>query len=377
MPQVGDLNKTSFDPVSGSTISWPDSIADILIVIDNSATLAELTIPFKPDPIDGQLMLISTRSAITSLTLTSAKPIRGLISGTAAGGIVGWIFDTARDAWFVYFPCWMTKTQVGLSNVDNTSDANKPVNSAMQAAIDAKLAPNGNGSSLTNLAKSQVGLGNVDNTADSAKPISTAMQTALDTKLATNGNGGSLTGLTKTQVGLANVDNTADTAKPVSTAQQTALDLKLGVGTVANVVFSRVTGSNATTTGQALVDVTGLSNALVANAVYEFEAVLSVSTSAVTTGTAYGVNYSAAGATIESHIIGASSTTATKTLRISAFNSATPIYLAGSAQTGGITIRGIVATGANAGNLTVQHLKLTSGTSTVFINSFLRTIRIS
>ena len=54
----------------------------------------------------------------------------------------------------------------------------------------------------------------------------TDLQGALDAKLATNGNGGSLTGLTKTQVGLANVDNTADTAKPVSTAQQTALDAK-------------------------------------------------------------------------------------------------------------------------------------------------------
>jgi hypothetical protein len=59
-------------------------------------------------------------------------------------------------------------------------------------------------------------------------------------------------------------------------------------------VYARVTGSNATTTGQALTNITGLSVALTTNAVYEFEAFLSVSTTAVTTGTEYGVNYSVA-----------------------------------------------------------------------------------
>ena len=142
-------------------------------------------------------------------------------------------------------------------------------------------------------------------------------------------------------------------------------------------VYAQVTGSNVTTTGQALTDITGLSVALTTNAVYEFEAVLSVSTSAVTTGTAYGVNYSVAGGAVEAQITGSSTSTATKTLRISAFNSATALYLATSAQTGGVIIKGRVTTGANAGNLTIQHLKLTSGTSTVFIGSFLKVVRIS
>lgn len=161
--------------------------------------------------------------------------------------------------------------------------------------------------------------------------------------------------------------NLSDSAAMLSNYQRKAL----GIPT-----YARVTGSNVTTTGQALVNITGLSIALVANATYEFEAVLSVSTSAVTTGTAYGVNYSAAGATVESHITGASTSTAAKTLRISALNTATTLYLATSAQTGGILIKGIVTTGANAGNFTISHLKLTSGTSTVFINSFLKCTRI-
>ena len=66
---------------------------------------------------------------------------------------------------------------------------------------------------ISNLTKADVGLGNVDNTSDANKPISTAVQNAFNA-------------LTKSDVGLNNVDNTADVDKPVSTAQQTALNGK-------------------------------------------------------------------------------------------------------------------------------------------------------
>lgn len=151
----------------------------------------------------------------------------------------------------------LTKSDVGLSNVDNTADAAKPVSAAQQTALDGKqpidsdltaiagLTPATNDTiqykagawvnrtpaqlkTDLSLAKADVGLGSVDNTSDTAKPVSTAQQTALDLKapLASPAFTGTPTGLTKSHVGLGNVDNTADTAKPVSTAQQTALDLK-------------------------------------------------------------------------------------------------------------------------------------------------------
>lgn len=169
----------------------------------------------------------------------------------------------------------------------------------------------------------------------------------------------------------ANLSTALNAKAPLASPSFTGTPTGIGIP-----VYARVTGSNATTTGQALTNITGLSASLIANATYEFEAVLSVSTSAVTTGTAYGVNYSVSGATIESSITGSSTSTAAKTLRISALNTATLIYLATSAQTGGIVIKGIVTTGANAGNFTVSHLKLSSGTSTVFINSYLKVVRI-
>ncbi len=141
-------------------------------------------------------------------------------------------------------------------------------------------------------------------------------------------------------------------------------------------VYGRVTGSNVTTTGQSLVDITGLSVALAASSVYRFKAVLSVGTSAVTTGTQYGVNFSAAGASVEAQINGSYTSTASKAERISALNTPTSAFLTTSGQSGGIVIHGIIVTGANAGNLTIKHLKVTSGTSTVYINSFLEVIKI-
>lgn len=53
---------------------------------------------------------------------------------------------------------------------------------AQGATADSALQPNGNGSGLTGLTKGQVGLGNVDNTSDANKPVSTATQTALNLK---------------------------------------------------------------------------------------------------------------------------------------------------------------------------------------------------
>ena len=84
---------------------------------------------------------------------------------------------------------------------------------------------------VAGVTKAMVGLGDVDNTTDAAKPVSTAQQTALNLKanIANPTFTGTVAGITKSMVGLGDVDNTADTAKPVSTAQQTALDLKSNI----------------------------------------------------------------------------------------------------------------------------------------------------
>jgi hypothetical protein len=139
--------------------------------------------------------------------------------------------------------------------------------------------------------------------------------------------------------------------------------------------YTRVSGSNATTTGQALVDIAGLTLPLLANSFYEFEAVLSVQSSS-TAGNQYGVNYSVAGGTVEAQISGTLAAATSRSDRISALNTATVAYVV-AAAVGGIRIQGIITTGANAGNLTIKHLKVTSGTATVFINSYLKALKIA
>lgn len=105
----------------------------------------------------------------------------------------------------------LVKADVGLGNVDNTSDANKPVSTATQTALDGKQTLD---SDLTTIAAidSTVAGALVTDGAGWIKKTYAQLKTALS--------------LVKGDVGLGNVDNTSDANKPVSTATQTALDLK-------------------------------------------------------------------------------------------------------------------------------------------------------
>lgn len=104
-------------------------------------------------------------------------------------------------------PHAVTKTQVGLGSADNTSDANKPVSTAQQTALDTKQPLD---SDLTTIAGLTATTDNFMVAAASAWASRTPAQ--AKTALA----------LAKGDVGLANVDNTSDANKPVSTAQATA-----------------------------------------------------------------------------------------------------------------------------------------------------------
>ena len=104
-----------------------------------------------------------------------------------------------------------------------------------------EIAGGGTGATTAVGVRANMGLGNVDNTSDAAKPVSTATLTALNLKanasdlnagldlkapLASPTFTGTVSGITKNMVGLGSVDNTTDAAKPISTATQTALNLK-------------------------------------------------------------------------------------------------------------------------------------------------------
>ena len=103
----------------------------------------------------------------------------------------------------------------------------------------------------TGLVKGDVGLGNVDNTSNATERAATA---TLTNKTLTSPVINTPTGIVKGDVGLGNVDNTADTAKPVSTAGQTALDLK------ANLASPTFTGTPTLPTGTIATTQTAANN---------------------------------------------------------------------------------------------------------------------
>lgn len=142
-----------------------------------------------------------------------------------AGGATDWTQITNKPTTFT--PATHTHVQTDITGL-NTSLANKADTSALSAHTTNTANPH-------NVTKSQVGLANVDNTTDLAKPVSTATQTALNLKADASGLAGHTADtnnphvVTKTQVGLPNVDNTSDLAKPISTATQAALDAKTDI----------------------------------------------------------------------------------------------------------------------------------------------------
>lgn len=321
----------------------------------------------------------------------------------------------------------ITKSSIGLNNVDNTSDANKPVSSATQSALDAKQPILVSGTTIKTVnGTSLLGSGNIAIVGGSVAwgeitgvlANQTDLQTALNLK-ANSASLGTLATQNGTFSGTSSGTNTGDNAtnsqySGLAASKQDTLvsgtniktingasvlgagDLVVSVSNAAtatalqtprtingvsfngsaNIIaglYARVAGSNVTRTAQTLADITGLSLALAANAVYDVQVCMSVASSS-TAGNGYALAYSAAGASVEGQASGTLAAATQKTMRISAFAaSQTFVTVAGD---GGIWIQAIVTTGANAGNLTVQHLKVTSGTSTVYINSYIRAIRI-
>ena len=189
--------------------------------------------------------------------------------------------------------------------------------------------------------------------------------------------GGIATGATVGADWNTNLANKPETFAPSSHshAESDVTNLVSDLAAKAVISTARVTGSDVTRTAQTLADITGLTLALLANSVYEFEACLTVQSSS-TAGNGYGVNFSAAGAAVEAQIDGTLAAATQMTKRINALNTSAQAFVT-VAATGGVRIKGILTTGANPGNLTVSHLKVTSGTSTVFTNSFLTARKIS
>ncbi len=207
----------------------------------------------------GSDALTLSQSQVTNLVtdLAAKQPldadltaIAALDSGTSAGVMTttgsGWVKSTYAA---LKTALGLTKSDVGLGSVDNTSDASKPVSTAQAAAITAASTTdrdraNHTGtqaqSTVTNLttdlaAKQPLdadlttiaGLTATTDNIMQAKSGAWASRTLAQfiTDLISAGLKTSLA-LVKGDVGLGSVDNTSDASKPVSTAQAASIATK-------------------------------------------------------------------------------------------------------------------------------------------------------
>lgn len=158
----------------------------------------------------------------------------------------------------------ITPGKIGLGKVDNTSDKDKPISDA-QVAVNAQVesaisdintkseriasslnSHTSNTSNPHDVTKEQIGLGSVDNTSDEDKPISKAqavvnstieeeVRSVISTVTSHISDKQNPHEVTKAQIGLSNVNNTADIDKPISTAQAAAIQaLQTNVNTQVN-----------------------------------------------------------------------------------------------------------------------------------------------
>jgi hypothetical protein len=179
----------------------------------------------------------------------------------------------------------LTSTDIGLGNVDNTRDLDKPISTRVSAELNEKVDKSirVNNKSLAQdvvIEKSDIGLGRVDNTGDMEKPVSNAVQQALDDKVSKvpgkdlvedadiaklkrlytkeefdelvktvlqtlktvgethTGRKDNPHNVTKDQVGLGSVDDTSDLDKPISRAVQEALNQKVNIDDIDSILIS-------------------------------------------------------------------------------------------------------------------------------------------
>ncbi|MFM1819979.1 MAG: hypothetical protein RLZZ402_338 [Bacteroidota bacterium] len=120
------------------------------------------------------------------------------------------------------------RANLGLGNVDNTSDAAKPISTATKAALDLK-ANVADVNAALNLKATVAALeAHMAITADTTMLATKAALTDLNSYApkASPTFTGTVSGINKSMVGLGSVENTSDEAKPISIATQTALNLK-------------------------------------------------------------------------------------------------------------------------------------------------------
>ena len=221
---IGDEKYPAGTNVVWTGISW-DPLGGTVDFSDYSTTeeveaLIEALRTSKVDKVEGKSLVSDDQ--ITKLTnLDSQENTTANIADAKKAGTDAQSFLDSHTS-NVSNPHKVTKDQVGLGNVDNTSDLNKPVSTVQQTALDKKVDKvTGYGLSkndFTDILKNKL-----DGIAEGAQVNSITGVKGSSEETYRTGN----VSISASNIGLGNVNNTSDADKPISTAQQAALDEKV------------------------------------------------------------------------------------------------------------------------------------------------------
>ena len=246
--------QSAIQGVVGAAPAALDTLNELAIALNNDASYAST--------ITNALSLKAPLASPTftgTTTGTFSGPLTGNVTGNVSGSAASFTGSLVGDvtgiqsATVISAPTVTGKTLTGYVSGAGTLSATDTILSAINKlngndALKANLASPTFTGTVGGITASMVGLGNVSNISDANKPVSTAQQTALNLKanLASPTFTGTVAGITASMVGLGNVNNTSDAAKPVSTFQQEALNLK------ANLASPSFSGTVSLPTGTAL-----------------------------------------------------------------------------------------------------------------------------
>ena len=168
----------------------------------------------------------ASAASIAAGPVASVNGMTGTVTGVATLTSVQTLTNKTLTSPVINAPTGIVKGDVGLGNVDNTSNATER---AATATLTNKTLTSPVINTPTGIVKSDVGLGNVDNTSNATERAATA---TLTNKTLTSPVINTPTGIVKGDVGLGNVDNTSNATERAATVTLTNKTLALGSNTV-------------------------------------------------------------------------------------------------------------------------------------------------
>ncbi len=257
LPQPGADNNTWGDILNEflKVEHNPDGTLKRTDDIDDAIADVEKGQPGGVATLDGTGKVPTSQLPPTTIPVTSVNTRTGDVTGLAEQS------DLTAHTTNTSNPHGVTKSQVGLGSVDDTSDLSKPVSTATQTALNLK-APlanptftgvvtvptpsNGTDATTKTYVDNTVAAGAPDADATTkgkiqlagdlggtaAAPTVPGLANKVNTSVTVNGHAlSSNVTVTKSDVDLGDVDNTTDAAKPISTLTQTALNTKVTANT--------------------------------------------------------------------------------------------------------------------------------------------------